>query len=354
MEDIPALQEQWERDWRGPSDALRLVQKHAKGTLAAGSASRVSVLDAGVLDEQVENLLLENLKKVLLSNVKNPALVVSLTPELLLAVRTLVWMVTVGRHGTSYGMDLQNIAVSRLAKTSIKVFHYALSVLAPYAWTRFSRYIAQHGWWRSPSEEDNAPESTGIDAWKHKAWQVVQTVDKAYTVASVANFALFLWNGRYPTVTSRVLRTGVPVQRNPGMRRTILYGQMKRQLFWEGLTETTLLVMPMLLTPSVRRSVNTVVRSVTSALGFSSSGPARMKRDGNIEANACALCGESPARTAYISSDDSPNKCCHVFCYLCAYRELNQSSKHIFECPICHAKVTSISRASSDSVNDSN
>ena len=347
MDDIPSLQEQWERDWRGPSDALRAVQKYAHGTLASGSAARVNVLDAGVLDEQVETLLLEKLKKVLLPNVRNSAVLVSLNPELLAALRTLIWGVTVGRCGSSYGMDLQNVSLHRLTRSkTVRVLHYALSVLVPWAWTRFTRYMAQHGWWRAPGEEEESDDDDkNHQALKHKVWNIVQVMDKVYTVASVINFALFLWRGDYPTLVSRVVRVGTPTQCNPAMRRTILYGQMKRQLFWEGLTETTLLVMPLLLSPAVRRTVNTAFNNVKSALGLSTANSRSKKQvDQQLAPHGCALCGVDPARTAYISADDSPDSCLHEFCYLCAYRELAVSSKHGFQCPICHKRITGIKR----------
>ena len=79
MDDIPALQEQWERDWRQPGDALRQVQRHARGMLAPGSAPRVSALDAGVLDEQVETLLFEKLKKYTLKAYVDDSEVESIT-----------------------------------------------------------------------------------------------------------------------------------------------------------------------------------------------------------------------------------------------------------------------------------
>ena len=130
---------------------------------------------------------------------------------------------------------------------------------------------------------------------------------------------------------------------------------MKRQLFWEGLTETTLIVLPLVFTPSVRRSVNAVVNSITNVLRFSSSSSSSssvISRNENDHQHGCALCGEVPARTAYVSDDNlGDDRCKHVFCYLCAYRALADSSPgQGFKCPRCHKRVINIIRAGVDSL----
>ena len=361
MEDIPVLQEQWERDWREPGDALRALQTRARGRLAPGGAARVSMLDAGVLNEQVETLLVERLRSALVPNVVSPAAAAEHAPELTLAVRALLWAATVGRRGTTYGDDLQNIAAPRLAQSrATRALHFALSVVLPWVWARFTRAIAQRGWWQPPiqhhqdKDDDDKQEQEKEQKheerkqwWHFKIWQAVRVTEKAYAVAVLANMAVFLCRGDYPTLASRVLRAGVPRVRNSAMRRTVLHGAMQRQLLWEGATEAALLVLPLALSPPVRRAAAVALRRARTLLL-----PRTARQDAqHVAPGGCALCGTTPARTAYVcprtSSSSSSGECKDCFCYLCAFRALADEPRG-FECPQCHARVTSVVRAGAD------
>lgn len=370
MEDIPVLQEQWERDWRRPADALRALQTGARGRLAAGGAPRVGMLDAGVLDEQVAALLGERLRAALVPGLVSPAAAAEHAPELALAVRALLWAATVGRRGTTYGADLQNLAVPRLAQSrTTRVLHLALSVVLPWAWARFTRVIAQRGWWQPPSpppspspspqeapeedeekqEEDQKQQQQQAKRqqwWHYKVWQTVRVAERVHTVAVLANMALFLWRGDYPTLASRVLRAGVPRVRNSAMRRTVLYGAMQRQLLWEGLTEAALVVLPLVLAPPVRRAAAVAFRRARAVLLRRAPRHAAPAADTAADSSACVLCGATPARTAHVcsSSSSSGGTCTDCFCYLCAYRALADEPRG-FECPQCHARVTAVVRA---------
>lgn len=350
MDDIPVLQEQWERDWRQPGDALRALQTGARGRLAPGGAARVGMLDAGVLDEQVAALLVERLRGALVPGLVSPAAAAEHAPELVLAVRALLWAATVGRRGTTYGADLQNLVAPRLAQSrTTRVLHFALSVVLPWAWARFTRAITQRGWWQPPRQADEQQQEQQEQEqeqeqrkqwWHYKVWQTVRVAERVHTVAVLANTAVFLCRGDYPTLASRVLRAGVPRVRNSAMRRTVLHGAMQRQLLWEGLTEAALLVVPLVLAPPVRRAAAAALRRARTVLF------PRARREGAALPGAgdcrgaCALCGATPARTAHVCRSGACRDC---FCYLCAYRALADEPRG-FECPQCHTRVTAVVR----------
>lgn len=391
MDDIPQLQEQWERDWRKPADDLHRFSEFSKGTLPKGLAPRVSQLDSSVLDNEVEDLITGDLLQALSSGLLSEERIDAWKPEILAAVRTAIWAVTVGRKGCTYGSDLQNFHFTPQSFTfAKKVIHFSLSVGLPWLCARLEREMSRRKWWAplNDTDNDNAEdddEANGIneddtdsevdsdnekdekddgskikstkneiktqskqsilntDYLKYFLWRSFHSAETIVRTASIANFLVFLFQEKYPTLVSRILRLE-PVPTNPNIRRSLLYDQMNRQLFWEGFSEVALLTLPLLRSRAVRRFTARVARKVRGlpvlkligAIGDAGSS------DPGAGIVSCAICGASPIQTPY-----HPDCCKHLFCYQCLYAAKNADDDYC--CPVCTLPVNKIVRYSVES-----
>ena len=200
MDDIPQLQEQWERDWRKPNEEVRAFAKHVKGTLAQrNGAPRVNQLDAIVLDTQVEELLSTRLLRSLSSEQGGGAipdeLIDSYRPEITAILRAAIWISTVARRaGTTYGQDLQNVSPGSPLSPVRSVIHLCLSVALPWAASRAQREMTSRRWWEMPHND-----------WKWLAWKALYTAETVAQVAVLVNFLVFLYRGDHPTLASRLV-----------------------------------------------------------------------------------------------------------------------------------------------------
>ena len=378
MDDIPQLQEQWERDWRKPGDDLRRFADLSKGTLPRGYAPRVSQLDSAVLDGEVEELLAGDLLQSLTPGLLSEERLDAWRPEILAVVRAVVWAVTVGRRGCTYGADLQNFHFSARSLTfAKKVLHFSLSVGLPWLWARLEREASERKWWcawndnnsndiddtddekEEEEEEEEEEEDNSEDSGEEKeaatakfriadpaclkwaAWRALHGAETLVRAAAVANFLVFLCQGKYPTLASRVLRLEA-VPTNPGLRRSLLYDQMHRQLFWEGFSEVALLAVQLLRSGPVRRLAARAARRVRGLpvlrlLGVA--GGAACSSEPGAGTVTCPICGASPTQTPY-----RPDTCKHLFCYQCLYAAKTADSE--YACPVCTLPVHRIIRYS--------
>lgn len=353
MDDIPQLQEQWERDWRKPGEELHSFSERSKGSLLRnnrGSSNRVNQLDAIVLDGQVEDLLTTRLLRSLSSGqgggVVSDEFLDFVRPEIVGVLRLALWAVTVGRFGgVTYGQDLQNIAPTTPLNATRAVAHLFLSVVVPWAASRAEREMTTRRWWEKSSPPSSSPASPGSQ-WRWNAWRAMRVAETAVRVAALVNFLVFLWRGDHPTLVSRLVFT-TPASKvaNPEMRRTVLYDQMNRQMFWEGVAELAILSLPLVRSSVIRVQVTRLfskVRSIGSLLisaGSQSPSVPKSRHPLSNQSMECAICGTSPARTAH-----RPASCAHVFCFHCIHAA--KAADPSLACPVCFSPVSSIVRLS--------
>ena len=279
MDDIPALQEQWETQWAKPTEQLRALTSK----LISSTRPRVNQLDSHVLDGQVSELLLgrvtrciQNLKPLFISEDAIEDFLEDWKPELSLALRAALWAVTVGLKGQTYGADLQNISFVQKLSPLMKVVHFGLSVMLPWAWSRADREITFRGWSTSPQQQQqqqqqkeqpgDEPASTNMFSnakWKYLEWRAMRIIETLTKVSSVVNFLVFLKTGRYPTLVDRAMGMTMQVA-NPNMRRTVLYGQMHRQLLWEGVSEVAILALPLLASSNIRKLFSRIIAAFSA------------------------------------------------------------------------------------------
>ncbi len=132
--------------------------------------------------------------------------------------------------------------------------------------------------------------------------------------ASVLNFLLFLWGGRYPQLLERIL--GLPLRPiSPFRARSVAFDYMNRQLVWQGLTEFLLFFAPLI---SMGRMVKFFRRNAPNP---------------SLAVDECGICGVRPLDNPHGSST-----CRHAACYFCIAQKLEDDAD--YPCPKCGHSIT--------------
>ncbi len=80
---------------------------------------------------------------------------------------------------------LNNSAASGLPRR-ILILHGALTMLVPYAHSRFRAHALSRAWPDAPTSD-----------LRRKAWDLLTSFESSYTLLSLVSFVAFLWDGRY-------------------------------------------------------------------------------------------------------------------------------------------------------------
>ncbi|GAA5898098.1 hypothetical protein JCM8208_000154 [Rhodotorula glutinis] len=298
-----------DRFWRPPpASTARLPALRA--TLAkvpspALRISRVAQLDASLLDGELESILHAPVKAAL--DGVRPAGARSFEPEFLALLRLAVLRMSLWDRGATYGSTLQNLryrnegrhakglqgaatdsTLSRLQKLAYTL----LVVLPPYVHARLQDQMLTSSWadeplprsWfalvdlrrlvkRGPRRDDEMIQWRR--EWKRTGWELLGVAERLSAVLGLANFLVFLYNGRYRTLIDRVLQMRL-VYSQRAFVPNVSFEFLNRQLVWEAFTEFLLFLLPLVnmhrlrlrLTKAVssRATKSTTLRLLASAL----------------------------------------------------------------------------------------
>ncbi|KAH3668623.1 hypothetical protein OGAPHI_002377 [Ogataea philodendri] len=300
-------------------------------------------VDAKLLDNEIFDMLSKQVTDAI-SNPKLPRMFQLLnsrySEEIKLVLELLIFRLTVWSKNTSYGLLLQNLVMSdgkarsRKSKSELSSITKTLllsHLVLNYAYKKLESYLYTH-------EEDDGDDEE-LSFWRSRLQSLVKSLanvlpvlKKWYTGLSLANFLLFLVNGRYPNLLTRLLRitykpmvrTQVSFASNP---ETISYEFQDRQLVWNTLTEFLVFIMPMLSVPRVSKPILRLFhanqppeRDSTAVYKF-------------LPERCCAICYQntSLAGTSDAAIDDHlitnpyETSCGHVYCYVCLLNKLEES-----------------------------
>ena len=216
----------------------------ARGAGGAGGGlgvaiSRVSQLDALLLEEQLHALLERQLARAL-----GDARAGRWRPELRLALRGVAFAATVARNRPRPGDALQNLryrnerlfAARGPTSTLLRLpgdgptraqraGWLALAVLCPYAWARLRAHARSHDWANAPPNADGTPSA------RARAWAWFGRLEAGWRWASLLHLLAFLRNGRYRAPAERALRMRLVYDR-PNEPRMLSFDLLNRELVW--------------------------------------------------------------------------------------------------------------------------
>lgn len=218
---------------------------------------RVSQVDAELLDAELLTLLKSQVGDAL--KYFNQHVQDDYSQEILLALRAILFKLSIWDNDASYGAALQGLrytdarqlsssssvigstsgSLGPLAKpTPIqKSLYGGITVLGRYAWDKYSDYLLD--------AESSYPGSSSSNTDTLRTLSLITTrLSTLHSLASFTSFLVFLINGRYRTLTDRLLHLRL-VSPNAQTHREVSFEYLNRQLVWHAFTEFLLFLLPL-------------------------------------------------------------------------------------------------------------
>ncbi len=272
----------------GPLYSTWNVPKGREGTRPA---YRVGQVDAELLDEELLNLLKGQAAEAL--KYFGPHLNDEWSQEILLALRAILFKLSIWDHDASYGAVLQNLRYTDARSRSIiplrpsrwqKSLYGAFTVLGRYGWEKWETWLLDHGAGYS------TPSDTMQIMMRFTSW-----LSTTHSVAAFVSFLVFLVNGRYRTLADRLLRLRLTAPSSQ-VSREISFEYLNRQLVWHAFTEFLLFLLPLVGITRWRRWLGRAWRKAKLALrsgGDDLDVDAHLEKRGplaHLPESTCAIC----------------------------------------------------------------
>jgi peroxin-2 len=233
-----------------------------KGREGTRPEFRVGQVDAELLDDE----LLQLLKGQVGEGLKyfGTHVADSWTAEILLGLRLVLFKLSVWNNDASYGAHLQGLRFTDARSTAPdrprpsnwqKAAYGLVTVGGRYAWTKWEEYILAAG------EDYTRPQSETLQL----ASRISEYLGSAHDFASLASFLVFLVNGRYRTLTDRLLRLRL-TSTSHSTSREVSFEYLNRQLVWHAFTEFLLFLLPLVGISRWRRILSRTWRKLRSSV----------------------------------------------------------------------------------------
>ncbi|KAJ2800680.1 peroxisome assembly protein (Peroxin-2) [Coemansia guatemalensis] len=335
---LPQSSQPWTQGWTAAKDRIATSLAHAPGAVVPRN-SRVSKLDADMLDDELTSMLREPVARAL--SLLRPGLLERYSAEVDTVIRALLFWLSVGSpmRRATYGQSLQNLTYAHSGRGFARRIHLfgLLSIGGAYAWTRAVSAMSLRGW-------ADAPQSS----LHRRLWQMAQRLESVARIAALLNFLAFLFTGQYKSLVERFLRLRL-VYARPQLSHGVSFEFLNRQLVWHAFTEFVMFALP-LVNPARARAW--VMRNTRRALGLSA-----VAVDPDVKAlpeHVCAICfvgarDTVAADTSALVESAEPSSainpyitnCGHRYCYVCIQSRMMAEADECV-CLRCGEKVEHI------------
>ncbi|RDL33226.1 putative peroxisomal biogenesis factor 2 [Venustampulla echinocandica] len=252
---------------RLPSPIARLGQAglttwdNIRGRDGTRPEFRVGQVDAELLDEELLDLLKGQVGEALKyfgSHIQD-----DWSAEIMLALRAVLFKLTIWDHDATYGAALQNLKFTDARRKGTvlvspskwqKALYGLFTVGGKYAWTRWENWLV---------DNDNGYDEPSPTLRKLSG--LSDTISTIHSTAAFASFLVFLVNGRYRTLLDRTLRLRL-TPRTSQVSREVSFEYLNRQLVWHAFTEFLLFVLPLVGISRWRRWLARVWRKTKSVM----------------------------------------------------------------------------------------
>lgn len=270
---------------------------------------RVGQVDAELLDEE----LLELLKGQVGEGLKyfGSHITDTYASEILLGLRLILFKLSIWNNNASYGAHLQGLRYTDARSKSSarpppqpwqKAAYGLITIGGRYAWSKWEDYLLQ------TSEDYTRPESASLAF----ASRLTEQIGHTHDIASLASFLVFLVNGRYRTLTDRLLRLRLTPTSHTTSRE-VSFEYLNRQLVWHAFTEFLLFLLPLVGISRWRRILSRTWRNLRSGfLSLIGRAPSSISDDDESEKQGelaflpertCAICYRDQNPTTSTEAD---------------------------------------------------
>ncbi|XP_068081208.1 peroxisome biogenesis factor 2 isoform X2 [Anabrus simplex] len=258
---------------------------------------RVTQLDAVDLDKEILQVLKSQVINI--TKVNNVGFLAKWEPEIDAVLQLILWKFSVNTAYSTFGQQLLSMKYGGLYN---KRKAYMLAIL-----TIGSRY-ADH-------RSREIMKAAGSETFTNVMSDTLHWIRVCIRIANVVNLFVFLMQGKYPTLTDRLLKLR-PVSLSTGIRIPG-YKFMVREALWHGFMELLGVTLPLINFHYIRRKLVNLFSSQSSIKSQPAVFTATTK---------CGVCKENPIHPHGIG-------CVHVFCYYCV--QANFLADREFRCPLC-------------------
>ncbi|KAI9744570.1 MAG: peroxisome assembly protein (Peroxin-2) [Claussenomyces sp. TS43310] len=211
-----------------------------RGREGTRPAFRVGQVDAELLDEELLQLLKGQVGEALKyfgTHVKD-----DWSEETMLALRAVLFKITVWDHDATYGAALQNLKFTDARKQSPvlispskwqKSLYGLFTVGGQYTWRRWEDWLME----QDNGYDEHRPSVRRLS----RAFSAISTI---HSIAALASFLVFLVNGQYRTLLDRILKLRLASPTSQ-ISREVSFEYLNRQLVWHAFTEFLLFVLPL-------------------------------------------------------------------------------------------------------------
>lgn len=350
--------------FRNIGDASLSVWDTIKGREGTRPAFRVGQVDAELLDEELLELMKGQVGEAL--KYYGTQLHTDYGAEILLALRAVLFKLTVWDHDSSYGASLQGLRYTDARDKSLsrpkpkkwqKGVYGAITVFGRYGWTKWEEYLSeQEGGYDEPSP------------LMRQLSDLTSKLSTVHGVTALASFLTFLYNGQYRTILDRVLRLRL-VPTTAHTSREVSFEYLNRQLVWHAFTEFLLFLLPLVGVARWRRILSRSWRRVVIFFRRAFGGNADDDEEatpggelGFLPERTCAICysdqnpvagagseAEMLAATAGggvvgsaqtdITNPYETIPCGHIYCFVCIAQKLEAEEGEGWTCLRCGETV---------------
>ncbi|XKL66069.1 hypothetical protein PGB90_009489 [Kerria lacca] len=253
--------------------------------------TRITMLDAVTLDNEIFSILKSQLQTIL--KVIPPWVSREHSLKLDLLLHYIIWKLSICKFRGTFGQQLLNMKYANKELTTEKERIILLSQIFSYL-----------------HENDIMSSSTVVNKF-------LKLINIVFLIFELTNLLAFFCEGKYPTVTDRILNLKlVCIVNKP---RSVGYNYMTRELMWHGFLELFTFTLSLINYQSIKRKI---IRFIFKPLKIQRGSQSLLY---TVNTN-CAICRKSPVIPQHIG-------CSHVFCYYCIQTNRLVDSK--YECPSC-------------------
>ncbi|KJZ77388.1 Peroxisomal biogenesis factor 2 [Hirsutella minnesotensis 3608] len=327
-------------------------------------AFRVAQVDAELLDDELVELLKGQVADAL-KYFAGGHLHDDWATEIQLALRAVLFKLTIWDHDATYGAALQNLkytdardkgAVLKAPSRAQKSIYGLITVFGKYAWTRWENWLLE----RDDGYDRPSPRIQFLSRWTSR-------LSTAHSAAALASFLVFLLHGRYRTLLDRMLRMRLAPPTSH-VSREVSFEYLNRQLVWHAFTEFLLFMLPLIGINRWRRWISRTWRKTKDIVRAGAS-PTEGDEDGAtakgeyafLPERTCAICYQDQNDSATTESEilaavgssgvvgsaqtDVTNPyetipCGCVYCFVCLATRLEREEGEGWTCLRCGEHVT--------------
>ena len=226
------------------------------------------------------------------------------------------------------GDKLQNIQFGKKLTIKQKAFYFLFTIVMPYLFKKWMRYMDDHGF--QENDENDI---------KHKIYALCIKLSIFLRIISLIHLILFLFDGKYRSVISRILRIKMKYI-NPSLPRLVSFDFMNQQIVWNEISNFLLFVLPLInfhkISFLIKQQMNNIKLLFQAQKVHDAADKDKTLEEEKKESNRqCLICGLSPI-TIPCKANCSGQ---HLFCYYCLSASLlNQGGR--MRCPLCYDLIT--------------